>query len=309
MCQLFPYTFTPTPTGVYASLSFASTAVLFNSGRLLSEQGELLEKKWQLFQSLMPNYAPNWDTMQIVDGAPLAWQTFLPIDQNLLSLFAVGDEPGENQINKGNSNLLDRLNQASGQCCSLAPRGHIFEKNLTDARPKTVDQILIKYLLEFYFPTDVFSESSVDLPIRTIAEQLVKPPSSVRLPGSGTEIGFSDLLNTRLGKLDDDCESLLTRFVYCRLFSKLYFAAGFNNLSLVAGFHHLVLLVALIRIQFKMLGLSADAKAKDVTYLAEIVRVLERRLTTARFGRQSSVMLEVLLSSPSRIERILSIAS
>jgi Fe-S-cluster containining protein len=299
MCQLFPYTFTPTPSGVYASLSFASTAVLFNSGRALSEQSELLHAKWQLMQSLMPNYFLDWNSIQVVDGQPLDWQNFSVVDEKLTEMFSPERTSPDS--------LTDLCKRASELCRSLVLRSSDLEKNLTDARPKIVDQILIKYLLDFYFPRDVFLESAIDLPARTIAAELVKPPASIRLKAGTTQMAFGDIIDLRLGSLDKICESLLRRFLYCRLFSKLYFGAGFNHLSLIAGLHHLVFLIALVRIKVKLLRLSGEELS--IANLAELVRVLERRLTNARFSRESTVILEVLLSSPSRIERIQALAA
>ena len=46
MCQLFPYTFTGTPDGVFCSVSFASSAVLFNQGELLEQSMESLQNNF-----------------------------------------------------------------------------------------------------------------------------------------------------------------------------------------------------------------------------------------------------------------------
>ena len=47
MCQLFPYTFTATPDGVYVGIVFNSMAAARNLGSLLSEQEEMLRGIWK----------------------------------------------------------------------------------------------------------------------------------------------------------------------------------------------------------------------------------------------------------------------
>ena len=43
ICQLFPYCFNETPSGIYATVSFVSVGAVNNSGKALSEQREYLE--------------------------------------------------------------------------------------------------------------------------------------------------------------------------------------------------------------------------------------------------------------------------
>ncbi len=52
MCQLFPYSFNETPSGVYASVSFVSRGAIFNAGKALSEQKEYLQTKFKEFKRL-----------------------------------------------------------------------------------------------------------------------------------------------------------------------------------------------------------------------------------------------------------------
>jgi len=58
ICQLFPYCFNETPTGVYASVSFVSMGVVHNSGKALTEQREYLERKLGEFRALYPIIIP-----------------------------------------------------------------------------------------------------------------------------------------------------------------------------------------------------------------------------------------------------------
>lgn len=301
MCRLFPYTFTPTPSGVYASLSFASTAVLQNGGRPLNEQTETIERQWRLFRELMPNHAPDWNSIQIADGMPISWQEYLRIEEQMLPLFHPNSTAAIDSF-------LKCATDANAMCTRLIPPSYDLERNLTDARPKTVDQILLKYLLEHYFPRDVFGVTSFDLPAREIAQQLVVPPNKVRIYSDEFEIAVPTLLEERLGDLNSECENLLRRFVYNRIFAKLYFGPGFNNLSVLSGVNHLLILICLIRIKLKAARVGPSGPAQ-IERVAELVRTLERRLTVTRLSRESGTILEVLLASPSRLQRILSFAA
>src|SRR5262249_31382758 len=55
ICQLFPYCFSETPSGVYATVSFVSAGVIYNSGKPLAEQRDYLEGKWQEFRKMYPD--------------------------------------------------------------------------------------------------------------------------------------------------------------------------------------------------------------------------------------------------------------
>jgi hypothetical protein len=105
------------------------------------------------------------------------------------------------------------------------------------------------------------------------------------------------------------CDELLKRFLYCRIFSKLYFGAGYGNLSLLSGLHHIMTAVSLARIIFKSKGWIELGEEEQFNRLAELIRVLERRLTVASLSRESITILEVLLASPARMARILSLAA
>jgi hypothetical protein len=104
-------------------------------------------------------------------------------------------------------------------------------------------------------------------------------------------------------RLSPEAEELLARWVYSRIFAKLYFGRSYAHLSLVAGLHHLFTIVALIRMRAK---LSDTASLWDV---GEILRTVERRMTQMNFSRESCSVLEILLSSPSRVERIRQLAT
>src|SRR5262249_36782061 len=158
MCQLFPYAFTETPTGVYSYVSFASTGVLFNSGRLLSEQADVLRGKWQLYKKLFPRVEHDWSRLQILDGHALEWNEYLLIENELLNILA-----------DNKRTALEKLQACSRQVVRTLPSGVSAEVTPPlPARPKIVDQLMLKHLMRLYLPSDVFGESRFDMDARQL---------------------------------------------------------------------------------------------------------------------------------------------
>lgn len=305
MCQLFPYTFTMTPTGAYASLSFASSGVLLNSGAPLTSQKQFLQNQLALFMQLFPN-EPDWSKIQLVDGIPLRWVEFLLIDKILLENIAPG-----NPKSLSRENLLS---QSKMIIKKLPKPVDLDNAHLTKVRPILIDQILIKLLYELYFVDDPYREGAAEFDQKQFLDLLAAQPQSISLLFSAREgaverVSFKSINDFRLSAQNNvEFDQLLTRMIYCRLFSKLYFGPGFGGLSLLSGFHHLVVLVALVRIHLKLASLSG-IDATDFNWQVEQVRMIERRLTVASLSREAHAILEVLLQSPARIERILSLST
>ena len=136
-----------------------------------------------------------------------------------------------------------------------------------------------------------------------------------------TSVPLAQICRLKLGHLDDSADELLSRFVYCRIFSKLYFGPGFAHLSVISGLHHLGLLIALVRIRLKFLhfynsykvGLNVniiEMTMPPVSFIevAELIRGLERRLSSLQYSKEVAVSLQVLLESPLRFERIMALS-
>lgn len=307
MCRLFPYTFTGTPDGVYCSISFASTATLFNQGELLDSESEELNKKYELFRSLFPELNLDWSQIQVIDGVSLSWSDYRKHESTLLSEL----ESTTNSSVRTEKILFDeaenfrRMVPAGGNLDNLAG----FE-----ARPKLIDQVLVKELLEFYLPDAVFQDTNFDMKARTILGEVLQGSGKVTLARKGVEYDFGKLFSTRLSGLSSEQLDMVRRFVYLRVFSKLFFGPGFNYLSVISGFHHLIMLVVLARISLKLDLLSGElsevelASEKGLMRLAEYLRTMERKLTVAHFSEETIAMLEVLLASPQRMERLIGLS-
>lgn len=299
ICQLFPYNFTETPSGVYASVSFVSSAVLYNAGRPLLEQSALLEDKLEQFQRLFPGALRDWSDIQLFSGQPLTWQDYLLLDAKLLELIGA---PQPNGIER-------KLSACSKYLVSQVPRGTNLERMPpVEARPKVVDQLLIKWLMEFYLTDDVYACSSFDLYSQALFADLSTPPPMVSILDGAERYNINQLLSLELGQLEPDVENLLCRFVYNRVFGKLYFGAGLAGLSVLGGIHHLFWLIALVKFKAKMRCISQKRTRLDFQEWAELIRMLERRLTRVTYSSESTFALEVLITSPERLARILTLS-
>lgn len=308
MCRLFPYTFTPTPAGVYASASFASTGVLYNSGRPLTEQRQHLTRTFDLFSKLFPDLRPDWTALQLIDGQPLDFDAYLQLEKDFLYSLVEGTETTQVSANKIVSGLAEKTSRLIEQ-----KRDYDRIPGM-DTSARTVDSLLIQSLIKAYFPADVYRENVCEIDTQTLAHRLLMPPDKVLLEVDGCKISFGELNQYKLDTLNTQSESLLRRFAYLKIFSKLYFGPGFAGLSLVAGLNHLSTIISLVRIFLKLKNIEAGnikKKGLDITFeeTAECVRLLERRLTVANFSNQTKTMLEVLFSSCERAKRIASLAS
>ena len=317
MCQLFPYTFTDAPDGYYASVSFASTAVLFNAGRALSDQEDFLRTRLALFKRLFPQLSLDWSKIELYDGSPLRWPQYLAIEEKLRRHFRplAPGAGGQEKSGQPQAQISRLLLSASRDLLAILP-GHVdLERTaLVETTPEKVDWLLIRHLHDFYFPEDVLAARDHSFGAHALMQQLVRPPDCQPVFIGEHQFSWPQICQGPLPAMPPDCEELLARFVYARLFSKLYFGPGLAHLSVIAGFHHLGLLLALLRIKLKLLyrqrcGDSPETRNWPFAFseFAELLRALERRLTSARYSREASSILQVLLESPARFERIMNI--
>ncbi|HEY9713862.1 MAG TPA: hypothetical protein V6C72_10355, partial [Chroococcales cyanobacterium] len=251
---------------------------------------------------LFPDLELDWADIQLVDGKPLSWLDYqrheLHLAENLLA---------------SDTCLLSQMLDKSRYLVEIIGPGVEFEHiPSSQINPAIVDALLVRELLSLYFPRDVYLEPECNFVARAFAEKLIAAaanPASVNWLDES--LSFDALGALKLGRLDAESESLLRRFVYCRIFSKLYFGPGLGSLSLLAGFHHLAILMALLRIDLKVKLASSEERngaAPTFEQVAESLRCLERRLTVATFSLEATATLEALLQSPARLKRIMAMA-
>jgi Fe-S-cluster containining protein len=301
MCQLFPYSFTVTPSSVIASLSFASSAVLFNTGELLQNQQPVLEEQFRIFNALFKAKPELWESLQLIDGKVLSWHEFEAIDERILQVL----EEGSENTGKAPAALPRKLKKAAEiLSAKLGSPADAEKEPRLEARPKVVDQILLKHLDRLYFPEDEFNCKYYDIDARGVLAEMVAAPNTVTFGSHKKELKFSELINIKIGALADEVEDLLNRFLYVRYFSKQFFGPGFHHFSLLSGLNHLRTLHVLLRLKLKQEISLQAIKEPSLEHMAELIRTMERRLTQLELSPQSQAMLEVMFCSLQRQERI-----
>ncbi len=314
MCQLFPYAFIDTPTGTFVGLSFASTGVLHNSGRLLDEQSDQLIGVLALFRELFPNLQEEtlrgFDSLQLIDGVALTYEQFETIEAPLLSGLAEA-------VSSTGLSAIKVLASFHQSLAALVPKD-LWRSRLpgSEARPRQIDMFILDALARAYIDprskTDLLDDWQI---AQSVSNNLQSPAAGFKLQIGSASYSAVQFLDLKLGSLDAACENLLARFLYVRIFSKMYFGPGFSALSLLAGLGHLTVLVVLTRLAMKARKITAIASAQNETaeenllWLADLVRQIDGKLTSARYGANTRAMLEILFLDQERFQRFIDLAA
>lgn len=314
MCQLFPYSFIDTPEGTFVGLSFASTGVLQNSGRLLQEQNDQLLDVLALFRELFPGLQDEtiqgFGQLQLIDGVGLAYEQFKAIEEPVLSDLAAA-------LSRSGQSALGLLGQFHNTLAQFVPKERWLRRLPgTDARPRQVDMYILDTLAQAYFNPQskgsLFDEREIAL---SVSSKFMEPPVGFRLPLNGSSYSAVQFLENKLGALDDACENLLLRFIYVRIFSKMYFGPGFSTLSLVAGLGHLTTILVLLRLFAKVRKMDFRENGREETpeellsWLIDTVRQIDSKLSSAKYGANTRAMIEILFLDQERIQRLIDLAA
>ncbi|MBA3859710.1 MAG: hypothetical protein C0507_22615 [Cyanobacteria bacterium PR.3.49] len=294
ICQLFPYCFNETPSGIYATVSFVSMGVVQNSGKPLTEQRDYLESKLKEFKTLFPDHHPNWSNLKLAVDKPLTWDEYLKIEEEMLSIWAERDKSLDDRFLAISDMLISKFKGAS-----VPP----------PAKPgpmKALDKNLLVALYKIYFPVKKLGRGEGDFNAGRFAYQTLFEGifPGLRLKSPTRSYSFEELAKIEFPH-DKDVEDLVYRYFRSRIFAKLYFGAGFGQLSLITGFHHLLLTYVLLKENSKIVALSRGAGTVSYVDVVVAVRTLEKRLGETALGGYAAATLELLLFSPGRMRRIL----
>lgn len=291
ICQLFPYCFNETPSGVYATVSFYSMGAVNNSGRALLEQREYLNGKWAEFKQLYPDHHPNWSELKLTVNVPLSWDEYLRHEAQLLQFLQDKTLRIEERMLKGSEYLAAQL--PNSQAASSAASQDL----------KHLDRHLLAALQKMYFPVKALGRGEGDFNIFRFLYQVAFQTSKLKFPGRNYSI--EELHAFPYPQRDPEMEDLLYRYFYSRIFAKLYFGAGFGQLSLITGFHHLILILALTKLQAKGIALSRGAAQVSYLDLVAAIRLLEKRLGETALDGNAAAAYELLMVSSQKVKRIL----
>lgn len=308
MCRLFPYTFFASPEGFRVGLSFASTGVLKNSGRLLSAQKESLVELCGLFASLYGELAVLPEAPACVNLChefALEYEQFLAVEKALHSDLLSALREGT-QSRSVLSILAAHSAQALGRLSASLP--------VTALVGESIDW----YLLETY--TQAFFGLGSELSLLQEDDLIGRMTEHVARSASGADdlalnltlyekhLSGPQSIKSKL-VLPFSVENLLLRFVYVRVFSRLYFGPGFSSLSYIAGLGHLALLVAIIRLSLyafvdSLKGGFFDQEDEILQEAMRLLAIVDRKWTALSYSRNGQSMLELLFLDRERLARL-----
>ncbi len=294
ICQLYPYCFNETPSGVYATVKFDSMGVIYNSGKALTRQKALLESKWREFQALYPNHHPNWSNIQMTVGKPVSWDQYLKHENRMLMLLKDRKSTFASRLLKVSDYLISTLNRPVPGAGSSLPEAFCLKK---------LDRHLLAALQRIYLPVAKLGRGEGDFNLFRFLYQLAFLPARVEFPG--LSFPFEQLYEFAWPAADKEIDDLIFRYFYTRIYGKYYFGAGFGQLSIITGFHHLILIYALICLKSKSSAISRQAPVVSLLDVIATIRQLEKRLGETALGGWGAGAWELLMFSPQRVRRVL----
>lgn len=296
MCRLFPYSFMDCPDGVYLGLSFASTGVLQNSGALLADQQETLQETLTLFRSLFAELEQStlqsWLQISLLEGLHLPYAYCAGLLSDLAGKLSANINEFTQAQTQASESSLDILcsffNKVVSECPSSFFRNRLSLSSKVSAQ--SVDAYLLTAMTDSYFGGGA---------LRPVDDQNIAHGVAEKIDRANPE----SLQKLSLPPLSPQAENLLTRFIYVRVFSRMFFGPGFSSLSFLAGLGHLILLIVMLRRQMHddSCLLSQEVQLKQ---LEEKLRQLDGKLTSARYGSNTRAMLEIMFLDKERVNRL-----
>jgi hypothetical protein len=330
MCKLFPYTFMHCPDGLRVGLSFASTGVLLNSGAPLLDQEPLLRELGELFDTMHPDLARSnlekWSRSEFVAGALLDWDNFMDYSEPYLSRLAalIAPDPIENLVPERSKNCSGDTAQAvlsdmfDVLCQSLpvemlSPLG----KRFPHLAAEDLDQFILMPLYRAYLRAEgPIMEDEIAQAVMTYLQNEKK---ELYFKIGDRKITFAELRAVEIDPLTGAEQDLINRFVYVRLFARLYFGPGFSMMPLLSGIFHLTTLVVIVSLALKIDALTETLRQPPVLKSSDLgirfervlalVREIDRRLTAVIYSRNTSSMFELFALDPERVRRFLVLAN
>jgi Fe-S-cluster containining protein len=315
ICQLFPYCFNETPSGYYASISFVSVGAVKNAGRALTEQADYLEQKLGEFKTMYPDHHPNWSAIEFVKQMPMTWDEYLAHEAKLFEFLAARDQPLKMRLASASIYLQNVYRKHRGVAEIDAEPPADLGKDSDKYKLKSDDVRLLSTLHKLYFPLKQqtrgdsnFSAAAfmLDGARRGVLAPLLGKPNLKLITLHGT-YSLDQLLAMPLNEDADKgpIEDMLYRYLFSRIFGKLYFGAGYGQLSLMAGFHHLVAVYALIKLQARAIALGRGESEVSESDMVACLRQVEKRLGDSSLDGYGAAVFELLFQSKDRCFRFL----
>jgi len=307
-CQLFPYTFVPTPSGIYVGVSFSSMAAARNLGELLTDQRPMLERMWQtvvaqqkaqgIASQEVAAAAANISTATLADvnfdvkllpGTPLSWGDYQLIEEQLLSTLQTDRYPQIIAAIIAMSEFLAeaiRLKSASQELSALRQ----FTPNIKrwlDQDPGFFEGKVFTMLCfkNFTFPAirEKLGEQAASKSDNPFTEPEVMKSAAapvmadkLRLPGIEQPVSIGKTKKRKIKALTPEMDGFLRRYLYLKIFTKAFCGSSVSGLSLISGYNNLAgnLLCGLIYAKAQAMNNNSDEL--KIADLYEAFVVLDR---------------------------------
>lgn len=331
-CQLFPYTFTDTPDGVYAGVVYSSMAAVRNMGRPLTEQKDVLEKMYKTrlakehsLAQTMATVAAGTSTqaaepdrnVYLVTGLPITWDEFKQIESHLLSFMTNASVTNICQLWQGGIQILNRAVQLKRQDARLETLKDFqpsFDKTL--GQPSFFERLLLNLFCVRALVWPEIRAAKKQMPGQANTQALLDPQA---LPALLKAVFANEITLSLTGKIDlktilkqseilytRESDEFYRRYIYLRLFSKTYFGPALAGLSLVAGFNNMVANFVVSLIYTKACAQKSGSSEIQMADLYEVYFMIDRELAQlTQLDADKAALLDLGLSTPMLFARIL----
>lgn len=336
-CQLFPYTFVITPSGIYVGVSFASMAAARNLGDLLSEQRQQLESMWQTMVGQQKSLGEASEATSLlaasIDSSNLSkvsykidlsadtllsWEEYLQLEAALINTIHSPEDQSIFDIFLTSGRILSKSLAVKRAGDSLNKPGEFKpgKPQYTSQSPSAFEKLLLNLLCFRYFEWPQIRKRYGVLPFKSHANPLTKPAvvaSAVRAVFTGKidfagigQVGTQDIAKFQVEQFSPEVEALFRRYLYLKLFSKTYCGPALSGLSVIAGFNNLIANVLSAIAYAKAQSISRDCNFVNIADLYEALVVIDREgLMLAKMSSDKAALYDLGFASPRLFNRLL----
>lgn len=311
-CKLFPYTFIPTPSGIFVSVVYNSMASVRNFGELLSNQRKMLAEIWQI--AVAQEHSKGLATQAVSDvassikaselkavkyevnlvpGMPLTWEEYMHIDKRLIELVQSKEHPEIFDTLIASGELLFEALKIKNRKGDLSELSELAIPQATIDRHKlesttTFENLLFNLQLfrSFEWPL-IRKEFSANWSTST-KSPLLEPAvlkaglrsvlaGKIEFPDTGV-VSLPAIRKYRVDKLDPIVDDFLRRYLYMKIFSKGFCGPSMSGLSVISGYNSIVANFLASIIYVKARAMAKQDKSARIADFYEAYFLLDKEV-------------------------------
>lgn len=337
MCQLFPYTFVATPSGIFVGVTNNSMAAVRNLGEPLTEQRPMLERMWKQMVAQERAQGKASDEVaaaaqsvsasdlagikfdiNLTPGVPLTWDEYLLLEARMQELIKGVEYPNIFMALIAISDILVeavRLKSA-GSDLSTIPTFKCAPERWIKSEPGYFEQKVFSLLCfkNFVWPqireaneaawgtsgTNPLSDSKV---ISAAVNAVLFDKMDIK--GAGT-VSIGKAKKYKVVAFTPEIMQFFRRALYLKIFSKAYCGTAISGLSLVAGYNNIVAGFLSALIYAKAHALSKNSPEVGIADLYEGFFVHDKEGTAlSQLDKGKAGFFDAGFSSPRLFTRLL----